>query len=497
MRRRSLLALITLAPVATAAVACTPGAGPPAPPATELTVGATAEPPNLDPTIGDAAAIPQALLYNVYETLLRIDDAGEIQPLLATEHTVSDDRLTYTFTLDPDARFVGGRAVSADDVVWSIERVRREGSAVLKRQMEPVRSVAATDPTTVTVTLSRPSNSWLYWMTSSAGIVFDAQATGDLASTPAGSGPYAVQSWSRGTDLVLTRRDDYGRELPHFTRVTIRYFADPNAMNAAMLADQLDVISNLQAPQALDQFSDPGRFRIIEGTTQGEVVMGFNHAGVLADVRLRRALLRAVDRRALLDTVWAGKGTLIGSMVPPTDPWYADLTDVNPYDPAEARRLLAEAGWDPARRLRFRVPTLPYAVAAAQFVASQLREVGVEVTTEELEFPSRWLDQVFTRADYDLTIVAHVEPRDLVKWADPAYYWRYDDAEVQRLVAAADRGTEEQQVADLGAVARRLADQAVADFLFLLPNLLVVRAGLVGIGENATSLSFDLTTIRR
>lgn len=499
MRRRTalrgtLLGLTALGPVSASLVACQNG---PAAPTRDLLIGATAQPPNLDPVVGDAAAIPQALLYNVYETLVKVDDAGGLQPLLATSWEVSADRLTHTFHLAENATFAkDNRKLTAEDVVWSINRVKQSGTAVLKAQMAPVANAVATDDHTLTVTLSAPSNSWLHNMASTAGMVFDSRAGGDFASRPAGSGPYTLTSWTKGNDLVLGQRPDHWGPKPYFTSVTIRYYADPNAQNAAMLAGQLDILSNVQAPQALGQFNDPSRFTVLEGTTSGEVVMGFNNAAVLKDRRLRQAIRHAVDHKALLQTVWAGYGTLIGSMVPPTDPWYEDLTGLFPYDPGRARALVKEAGYA-GQPLRMRLPTLPYATAAGQFVASQLREVGFTVATDELEFPARWLDLVFSKAEYDISIVAHVEPRDLVKFADPKYYWRYDSPTVRKLVAEADRGTEADQVAKLKQAAKVVSEDAACDFLFLLPNLVVTKPDIIGVRRNATTLSLDLTTIAR
>jgi len=464
----------------------------------DLVVGATAEPPTLDATSNDAAAIPQVMLYNVYQTLVKLDGNGAFQPLLATAWKVSSDNLTYTFTLDRRANFAGGRALTAKDVVWSIHRVQRSGVKVLKAQMAVVASAVATDEHTVTVKLTKPSNQWLFTMTQTAGMVFDSTKT-DFASATAGSGPYAVTSWTKGASLVLTQRSDYWATKPQFGTVTFRYFSDPNAMNASMLSGDLDIISNLQAPQAIDQFADPSRFTVIDGTTNGEVVMSFNfQTKALQDKRVRQAISYAIDRKALLQTVWNNKGTLIGSMVPPTDPWYSDLSNTYPYDPAKAKQLLADAGYGPGKlRLRLRLPTLPYATASGQFVASALKDVGINVVTDELEFPARWLDVVFTKADYDMSIIAHVEPRDIVKYGQPGYYWRYNNPRVQKLLVEADEGSADQQITDMKKVAKILADDAVADWLFLLPNLVITKRDITGLPKNATGLSFDLSQVAR
>lgn len=463
-----------------------------------LTIGATAEPPTMDPAMNNAAAIPQVLLYNVYETLVRIDGEGQMQPLLAESWDVSQDRTTYTFHLVEEATFASGNPVRAQDVVWSIERIQDEGAVtdVLKTQMDVVDAVTAVDEHTVEVELSRPSNAWLYDMASTAGIVYDSAEAANLAETPAGSGPYTMQHWARGSEIALTANAEYWGDPVQVDGATFRYFADANAMNSAMLSGDLDIISNVQAPQALDRFDDPDRFTVLEGTTNGEVVLGMNHQSEpLDDPRVRQAIRHAIDKQALMDSVWNGKGTLIGSMVPPTDPWYEDLSDDYPYDPERARQLLAEAGYADGLNLRLRLPTLAYAKGAGQFIQSQLGAVGITVTIDEVEFPARWIDQVMGQSDYDLTIVAHVEPRDIVNYADPDYYWHYDSEEFRAEVEQADAGTEDEYVAGMGRAARLLSEDAGSDWLFLLPNLIVTTAQVDGIQANATTLSFDLTDV--
>jgi len=184
-------------------------------------------------------------------------------------------------------------------------------------------------------------------------------------------------------------------------------------------------------------------------------------------------------------------------MAVPTDPWYEDLSGTNAYDPAKAKALLKEAGYtDKAPlTLRLRVPVVPYAVKSAQYVASQLRDIGVKVTVDELDF-TRWLDEVFTKGDYDMTIVAHVEARDLGKFANPEYYWHYNDPKFAQLYTAADLATSEEEGNELMKQATKyLSDQAAAIWLFALPNLVITKATITGVAQNATTLSFDLTTI--
>ncbi len=462
-----------------------------------LTVGATLEPPAMDPFHNTAASIPQVLLYNVYETLLKVDSEGKLRPLLAETWEVSADRKSYTFHLNPAAKFASGAPVDAQAVKTSLDRMRTDPklTETLRAQLQVVDSVEAPDATHLVITLNRPSLMWLYEMSSTLGMVVDPTFTGDLADATAGSGPYRLETHNRGQSVVLARNENYWGTPGRFDQVTFRYYSDPNAMNASMLAGDLDVISNLQAPDALPQFADTTRFTTISGTTNGEVVLGLNNTTeALSKPEVRRALTMAIDRKALRDTVWNGQGTLIGSMVVPTDPWWEDLSNFTPYDPEQAKTLLAEAGYAKGLKLRLRVPVIPYAVKSAQFVASQLRDVGVTATIEELEF-TRWIPEVLTNGDYDMTIVGHVEGWDIAKFANPDYYWHYDSAEFRRLFTLADEATEAEAPALMKQAARYLAQDAAAVWLFALPNLVITKPNITGVAQNATSLSFDLTTI--
>ena len=456
-------------------------------------IGLVAEPSNLDFTRTDGAAIPQALLGNVYETLVKVDQEGEIQPSLATKYTVSKDRRTYTFTLNTNVVFHNGTALTADDVVYSINQVKKRWTVSLKSAMDVVTSAKATNPTTVTVTLSRPSNQWLYAMTTRVGAIFDDKGTADLANRPIGSGPYEFKEWKRGQSIALARNSHYWGEKPTFDNVSFQYFKDPNALNSAMLSGGIDVIGTVQAPESLDQFGN-GDYQVIQGTTNGEVVLSFNNGkGIFTDKKARQAVRYAIDHQALLDTCWAGRGTLIGSMVPPTDPWYEDRTGDYPYNPDKAKQLVGELT---TTTIRLRVPTLPYATACGQVVESQLKDVGFDVTTDQLEFPATWLTEVFTNADYDASIVAHVEPRDLgAVFGNPKYYTRYNNPTLRAALAKADRGTPEQQISEMKDAARIISEDAAADFLFLMPNLMVAKPGITGLPQNAITESFDLAAL--
>ena len=493
--RRWVGLLLTLALALTVA-ACTRPMDPEVGDARVLNIGDTLEPEGLDMITVSGAGTAYVLLYNVYETLLKLDSEGETKPLLAQGWTRSDDLLTYTFTLDPKAKFASGAPVSADAVVASFERARSEKATnQIRSAWAPVDTITATDAKTVVVTLSRPSHQWLYELTGPAGIITDPAYTGDFSKESAGSGPYQFSSWDQGNLVQLKANGAYWGTPARFDEVNFRYYADANAMNAALLSGQLDLITNLTLPQTITQFADTSRFSVHEGVTNGEVVLGFNHENeALSKLEVRQAINHAIDRKALVKATWAGKGELIGSMVPPTDPWFEDLSNTYPFDQAKAKQLLKDAGYEDGLTLRLRVPALAYGPSIGRFLVAQLAEVGITLELDTLQFAD-WLDFVYTKRDYDMTIVAHVEPRDLRAFALDDYYWNYHNAEFQRLMAERDVGTDEEQIAKLKQAARLLADDAAADWLFLLPNITVASAKISGVQNNRVSLAFDLTTL--
>jgi len=464
-----------------------------------ITLALTAAPSNLDFTTTSGAAIPQALMGNVYQTLVAVDDHGKLTPQLARSWRVDATGTRYTCELQQGVTFSNGDAFTADSVVFSLDRVRSaHWSNGLKAGMDVVKDVHADDEHTVTVTLKRPSQAWLYTMTTLVGAMFTPSGVGHLATQAIGTGPFAVGSWKSGQSLTLTRRDDYWGEPAAAPQVTLRYYADPLTATNALRGGSVDAVVGMQAPDLLPSFQQDHAYTVMEGTTTGEVVMSMNNKKApFDDVRVRKAVMYAVNRQDVMDSAYAGYGTLIGAAVPPTDPYYEDLTGAYPYDPDKARALLRQAGVA-GSTVTFSVPNLPYATAAAQVVVSDLKKVGLTVRIQQQEFPAVWLDKVLTKHQYQLSVIAHVEPRDVLSLLAPGYYLGVDDPRIQDLAAAADAGDTDTYVKDMKTLIRRaFVTDAVADTLFLLPNLTVARTGVTGLPQDSATTALDLSRVAR
>ena len=458
---------------------------------TSVAIGAVLEPTSLDLVTVSGAALDQVLLDNVYETLLDTDADGNVVSGLAEVPTVSDDGLSYTFKVRDGVAFHDGDPMTADDIAWSLDAFRGATSAVAA-ELASIASVEAVDDSTVVVTLAQRDNGLLFSLTRRGGAVLDDDTT-DMKDSANGTGPFTLASWNVGSSIDLERNDAYWGAAPSVSGATFYYFTDANAAVNALTTGEIDVLTGASSELVLPLAEDGG-YTVTNGGSTGEMTLGFNHTNAaLSDVRVRTAIRRAIDKEAFLE-LGDGFGTLIGGPVPPSDPWYEDLTDVAPFDPAAARELLAEAGHADGLTLTMVFPNI-YSTTLAEFIVSQLAEVGITVEVETVEF-SVWLDRVYAAADYDLTFVIHIEPRDIVNYANPGYYWRYDSAEVQQLISDARAATDQDEANDLlRRAARKISEDAASDWLALFADIVVAREGVSGYPANDASSRFDASRI--
>ncbi len=458
------------------------------------TIGLQLEPPTLDLTASPAAAIPQVLLYNVYETLVRLQPDGSITPLLAESYAISDDGLTYTFNLHDGVSFHNGDPLTADDVVFSINNVAGNEAHPFTTTFAPIADVVAVDDLTVEVTLSQPSANLLFFMTQGQGSILNQNALDNIENSAVGTGPFVFGEWNVGESITIDANDDYWGEPALLDSVVFRYIADPSALNNAMLGDQLDLVAGVSAPELLVAFEADPRFEVQTGLSYGEVTLSLNgRRPPFDDIRIRQAVSYAIDRQAIVDLAYAGYGETIGTFSTPLDPWFKDLTGVYPYDQDKARELLAEAGAENLE-VEMVLPPPSYAARGGEIIASQLAEVGITANISNVEW-GVWLEDVFTNYDFDMSIVAHVEPYDLAQYGNPEYYWGDDSPAVAPLLEQADAEPDEAKRNELyGQVLDEITAQAADDWLFVIPTLSVIRAGVTGYNVDLPS-SLDVTRL--
>ena len=460
-----------------------------------ITLGMVLEPPNLDPTGGAAAAIDEVVYANLFEGLTRFGPDGSVLPALATSWEVSEDGTVYTFHLAEGVTFHDGTTFDAEDVVFSLDRARAEDSTNAQKALfAGIASIEATDPATVTVTLSEPNGNFPFNMAWGDAVIVAPESVDAAATAPVGTGPFMFGEWVQGDHVTLTRYDGYWGPAPALASATFKFISDPNAAFAAMMAGDVDAFPNFPAPETLGQFEGDPRFSVIVGSTEGETILAMNNKQPpLDDIRVREAITHAINRQDIIDGAMFGYGTPIGTHFAPHNPDYVDLTALSAYDPEKSKALIAEVG--PVGPLRLMLPPPTYARRGGEIIAAQLREVGIETEITNLEW-AQWLEQVFKGKDFDLTIVSHTEPADINIYANPDYYFQYDNPEFQALIADLAVTSDPAMRSELNHKAETMiAEDFVNAYLFQLAKTGVANAKIQGLWENSPTQANDLTGV--
>lgn len=462
-----------------------------------VVIGMTLEPPGLDPTVAPAAAIGEIVHYNVLEGLTKINVDGSVTPLLAESWTMDPDGRSYTFKLKRGVKFHDGESFDASDVKFSFERAKAEGSTnkAKKAVFDNISGIAAPDPGTVILTLNNADGNFLFRMGENTAVILDPKSAPATATKPIGTGPFKFDNWAKGSAVTLSKWDGFRNAAAvKLNKVTFRFINDPAAQVAALLAGDVDAMPRLNAPQSVKQFQADARFSVAIGSTAGKGIMTINNRKKpFDDVRVRRALAHAVDRKAFIDGALEGLAKPIGSHMAPTDAGYIDLTGMYPHDPEKAKALLKEAGVQTPLNVTLTLPPPPYARKGGEVIAAQLAKVGVVAKIENVEF-AQWLSNVFRNKNFDLTIIDHVEPLDYVTaYADPNYYFGYDSKAFRDLAAKhatePDPKVRTKLFADLQ---RQLAADAVNVFIFNRAQIAVAKKGLKGLWSSSPIFANDM-----
>lgn len=464
---------------------------------TDLVIGIPLEPPHLDPTAGAAAAIREVTYANVFEGLTRIGPNGEVLPDLAESWTISDDGKVYTFKLHTGVKFHDGADFSADDVKFSLDRARAENSLNAQKQLfAAIDKVDVVDPATVKVTLTHPQGSFLYNMGWGDAVIVSPKSADTNKEKPVGTGPFKFESWAKGSSVTLVKSDHYWGTPAFLEKVEFRIVPDAAAAVPALLSGDIQAFPFFD-PDSVSQVKDDPRFKVVVGATEGETILSINNKQQPFDkLQVRQAISYALDRKAIIDGASAGLGLPIGSHMSPANKYYVDLTGRYPHDVAKAKELLKQAGLENGFKATLKLPPTSYARLGGEIIASELRDVGINLEIIPVEW-AQWLDQVFTKKDYDLTIVSHTEPNDIDIYARKDYYFNYDNPTFNKVIADLDLTSDEAKRKELYAQAQKiLADDAVVGFLYELPKVGVWDAKLQGLWENAPIPANDLTKVK-
>ena len=352
------------------------------------------------------AAASGEIAFNIYEGLVKAAPDGDTIPALATEWSISDDGLSYTFTIREGVKFHNGRELTPQDVAYSLNRLRDPQISSKSQDYTGVLSIQARSKT-VEITLAAPDAAFLALLTEFGASIYPSEAEQQLATQPVGTGPFALTSWEPNNQLILTKNEQYwNSQLPMAEQVTLKIIPEPSTAVNNLRTGHVDLIPRLE-PDYLHQVENESNLKIIDNPMNLVQLLAINNTRApFDDIRVRQAVNYAVNREQIIQGAAWGRGNAVGSNLSPAmDAWYTDLTGYYPYNQAKARQLLADAGYPDGFEAIIHLPA-PYPLhrSAGEIIADQLEQVGIELKIEVIEWGA-WLEQIYANRDFALTVI--------------------------------------------------------------------------------------------
>ncbi|MGI5167895.1 ABC transporter substrate-binding protein [Spirillospora sp. CA-253888] len=436
-----------------------------------LNIATMTLPQSLDPADANGSALP--FFQAVYDTLIKREPDGSYSPMLATEWKYNADRTELKLTLREGVKFDDGSPFDAAAVKANMERFGKKAGAQAKT-LKDVKSITADDATHVTLKLAQPNPAMLYYLSDAAGLMANpksfTQAGDPLKTKPDGTGPYELDSAKSaiGTKWVYTRAKNYwGTKLP-YEGVTISYFDNETAIVNGVKTGQLNAALLQNADQQAGIESDP-KVKTVKQEFDFQGMILFDRGGAIApalkDVRVRQALNLAIDRATMLAKLRQGRGTATSQVFGAKAAAYAPELDSHyAHDPAKARELLKQAGFESGFTLK--LPRIRAIVpdALASSLETDLKAVGVKLAWDEVDAGA--VRRIFTDRAYPAMVMNLGQPdADWIAVGDyvlPGVFNMFGttDDTLKRLLPKIQSAPDGAAKADLQALNRHLVEQA-------------------------------------
>lgn len=453
-----------------------------------VVVGILQDLDSLDPHKAVAAGTKE-VLFNVFEGLVKPDKDGNLVPAVASDYEISPDGLVYTFTLREGIKFHDGKAVTVQDIEYSINRCaglleEKDSSVVVDAALSIIKEVNIKDDKTVEIVLKEANTELIGYLTT-AIIPKDYK---DQDTKPVGTGPFRFVSYNPLESIVVEKNPDYYVEgKPYLDKVTFKIVANADAASMELQGGSIDIFPYLTDAQAKQL---EGTMRIEEGHMNLVQALFLNNKVAPFDNKqVRQALNYAIDKQAILDMVAGGKGSIIGTnMFPAYAKYYLEkLNDVYPYDTEKAKEVLAEAGYPDGFTFTITVPSnYQYHVDTAQVIVEQLKAVGITAKIKQVEWAT-WLSDVYTNREYEATIIgldARLAPRDAMdryKSTADNNFVNYSNAEYDTTLDKAIKTIDDKEkVESYQKLQTLLTEDAASVYLQDPPLLVAVNKKLAG-----------------
>ena len=360
----------------------------------------------------DDYLVPMNVFDRLFETRPN-GSSSEVVKSLATDWSVSDDGLTYSFTLRDGVVFSNGSPLTASDVQFSFERLLKAakenveipmevagGEAVLKGEADSLEGFKVTDDTHFSITLSQPNAGFVAELSAPAMSIVDAESMsagfGKVPAETIGSGPYRVTEWVSNDHYTLQVNEKYWGEKPSVKKLVVKVIPDATSQNLMFQNGELDILdlSNLDSVIVASTYKTMPADRIVSRPKVGMSFLIMNEKNqYLKDVNVRKAIGMAIDRNQIIQGVYMGDAQLANGIIP-TGVWaHNDALEGFPYDPKGAEALLKEAGYKKGE-IKFELSMDSTANTGIQliyaFIADQLKKVGIDARVSSYDH-SGWL----------------------------------------------------------------------------------------------------------
>ncbi len=463
----------------------------------------------------------------IYQGLLSYGKDLKVLPSLAKAWEVSEDGLTYTFTIQEGVKWHDGKPFSAEDVVFTADKFLREAHPRWRYIANTyVESITSPSADTVVFKLKRPFSAFLYAFELSSFPVVPKHVydgtdyrTNPANQTPIGTGPFKFKEWKRGSYIHLVKNEDYWKPgMPHLDELYFRIVPDAASRAVAFEKGAVDVLRGGDV-----EGFEVRRLSKLDGvttTTDGWemysplVFMQWNMRKAPFDNKLvRKAIMHAVDRDFVVRNVWFGLGKPAVSPFASTTRFFSDDVSTYPFDLAKAKELIAQSGVKPQEHT-IRLMPIPYGTQwdrMAEYVKQQLEQLGFKVDIRAVD-AGGW-SQALSEWDFDITfnftyqygdpalgVARHYLSTNIIKGTPFANNEGYQNPAVDELFLKAASAVDEAEAkAAYAEVQKMITDDVALGWLFEQRNVTIMRdtvttLGRTGIGVHESRADVGIAT---
>lgn len=383
---------------------------------TTVVVAQNADAKSMDPTASND--VPSHRVYlNIYDTLIERDQEMKLIPALA-ESWEQTDPLTLVLKLRKGVKFHNGDPLKASDVVFSLKRAKEAPS--LMSFFYDIDTIEAVDNETVKITTKKPFGPLTNYLAHKGAAILNERAVteagSDYGQKPVGTGPFVFDSWRSGDRVILKANPDYFRGKPAVDTVVFRVIPEGVNRTIALETKEADIAYDID-PVDLRMVEEHPDLNLIQKPSMNINYLGFNTSKAPFDKKeVRQAIAYAIDRQSLIDAVYLGAATEANSPVSPSVFGYSKDAKKYTYDVAKAKELLAQAGYPDGFKAKIWLNDNTVRRDIAVILQDQLKQIGIDLQIEILEWGS-YLDRL-VRKEHDMFLLGWTSSPD----SDSALY---------------------------------------------------------------------------